>query len=1227
MTDVDIQLSDMLESYPSSMTPGFQTLLTAKKEFSELASDPTERLPPGRGRYFKHQKFMMRFLRNADDVLLCSEPGSGKSCEALSFCEKSRKELEKAKVDPSHADEKVAHFKRVIILYKGKTQKEELRKQLACKCSDGHYESGIVRKATKEKSQKSALTNEFKKAGYSFQTYIAFAHDIAKNYPTEADNERLAEDYSDTIFWIDEGHNLIVDPNNVNKYKEKQYTLATIWRVFHLARRSKRIITTATPMINDPKDLGSVLNLILPLNGIIPPGYDYRNAPPNDIRVLFPGLPFDPKTATPEQVAPYFRGQIPKEYNFETATLEDLEPLLRGRVGFIRASETGAIPVEQGIPQNGVYEINGLRYQSQLVLYPNRMSEHQTYGVEGGGGGYMMIHNAMTGQKDIFGSERQAANFVFPDGWWGNGTTEDERAARKAMKAAKAAIKAAITSEREGQSIQVEELPEGGFIPIIGGAEIPLEEEEATETERRAQQRAFRRFVNVRGDSYTPTVEFSYWLQDIRYIRMLSCKYAEIIRLIMETPGNAFVYDEFVDGSGLIVLALCLEGMGFTRYDESRSMFLGAGSDIIKPLCSGSDVDAATRRVRPDMQPRLRYALLTSETSGTKFTSMMEAINSYENRHGDYIKVFLTSRVGRDAINVNNVLQIHLVGSEWNPSAMYQAQSRGIRATSHEDLIREEQERIRAEGGDPATARVEVRIYKHAAVAANEEGSSIDLEMYLKSEYKDRTIRRLMRILKQCAIGCQVHYNRNVRPTDIDGSAACDYDVCQYSCVDPPPTEEDFSTYDVLYADEIVKDASKDIKDIYRQWNVLTLNDIANALPQYRRKYLIMALEQLITNKTPLIDRFGYTTYLREDKGSFYLDRTFPTGTPASYAMSYYTQGIIGIEQETLSNIVAKLESGENIELFARLEQIGPQGTGFIEQLGALSIESQANLLEETVIRELRGQGNDFTNAVITKFQRFLFSMNEPVTELNKANEELTIQKPKRGRRKNPEGKRRIKKINPTNVASYNIVRDEGTELVYLHTIYSQITNQTAYATTAKANKGEGRTRLLKPSEINDGWRDLNKIELPIYNAYIQIEIANRKKPLEDMGLYGFFHSNGKFLIRDRLTESAKAASDARQIKRGKVCITWSRPDLIDVMWEIGVPVPGAGTFDFVPGQEPQIIQVLFQRKINKSYEELATWSLDRLTYYYKWYVNRTNRTVICDMIKARMAETGRILE
>jgi hypothetical protein len=625
-----------------------------------------------------------------------------------------------------------------------------------------------------------------------------------------------------------------------------------------------------------------------------------------------------------------------------------------------------------------------------------------------------------------------------------------------------------------------------------------------------------------------------------------------------------------------------------------------------------------------------RYALLTQETahSDTKFASMMEAMNSYENRHGDYIKVLISSRVGRDGINVNNVLQIHLMGPEWNQSNIYQAMSRGLRATSHENLLDEERLRLAAEGQDPETARVVVKVYKHAAISPQYGTECVDYRMYRTAEAKDRSIRRILRFMKQTAVGCQIHYNRNVRAGDVDGSQACDYDVCRYQCVDPPPEEIDYSTYDLLYADDEVDEVISHLLNTFRQRNALTLDEIERLLPQFRTKYIVMALEQLVIHRRPLTDRFGYTSYLREDAGSFYLDREYPTETPAEYAMAYYTDGIIGIEPRDLADIVVELEAGEHQEVRGELENIPPDSPEFDVLLDGLTIDGRVSVLENAIMRRAQGENTPYIQAIMRKFESVIFQLHEPQTELRKVYEAKALNKPKRGRRPDPTTKRRTKKVDEA-ANQGNVVWDENTEEIYIHDLYVQLTDRTGYNTTAKVNKAEGRLRLLKPSQITTGWRDMDEVEAGVYNILLQILIARRKQHLEEQGLYGFIQAGqpgkpDRFIIRDRLTENPRANTDTRLVKRGRECKTWDRPLLVDMVWNIGVAEPG--------GVQPltraaMVNFLLAQEKFNHA-AEVNNWNDNQVMYYYKWYkATKISRAEMCEHIKYRMEVTGRMLK
>ena len=210
---------------------------------------------------------------------------------------------------------------------------------------------------------------------------------------------------------------------------------------------------------------------------------------------------------------------------------------------------------------------------SQLRIYTSYMSPMQASAYKKASG---------NSASNFYAKERQCSNFVFPDGSWGNGYSNDN--------------------------------PGGGF----------------------------QKYIIQQGDSFFPSVDLFPWLTSIGTIKTLSCKYARIIETILNNPGNVFIYGEYVVGSGNIALALCLEGLGWQRYNESTSVFVDAQNFGVKPLCSGGYQETMSRTIRSDFKTvsaggAPKYGILTIKTSGAKFQSMIEAMNSYENRHGDII--------------------------------------------------------------------------------------------------------------------------------------------------------------------------------------------------------------------------------------------------------------------------------------------------------------------------------------------------------------------------------------------------------------------------------------------------------------------------------------------------------------------------------------------------------------------------------------------------------------
>jgi len=664
-SDDDFELSDLLESYLSTFNPDFLELLSKKKEFLELKAGKNERIERGeKGEFIpqKHQEFIHRFLRDYDDLLDFAETGTGKTGSIAGFMEKVLLEHEKAQIAPSSADPKLSNFKRCVILVKGKTLTESFRNQLVSKLSNGRYLKKVIEKvpdATNEKARRTATKKILRKAGYEIDHYEKFAKKYDKMFSirpnkTKAENDNLilllAREFEDTIFWVDEAHNLNIEPDNTKERETKMLIYRTLWNIFHYAPRCKRILSSAAPALNNIDELIFLLNLILPLDGTLPNNYDYQNSSDHDLLTFFPGLnPNEARQMTPEKIGPYFRGQIyfnirkvkknndlPREIeiyeqqygsvagnkldgndnerralSLKTISDEQLEPYLRGRTFFIKNKESPAVAVEQGI----THEITSDLRTSYVTTFNTQMSDFQEEG-------YNMILAKTESSEGFEVQKRQAGNFIFPD-------------------------------ELGGYFLN----PKDGF----------------------------KKYLVKNKDNFSATEEFKYLLTKglnptnleninkiIKRVGKYGCKYAATMKGLIDYPGVQQIYSNFVKGSGGILLGVCLEMIGYERFDETSSVFT-----INKD---------GSRRVR--IPKKKRYALLNGEKASVKDISiMMELLNSDENMFGEYLQCIITSSTGREGISIYNMIVTNILNPEWNPSGNYQALSRGIRVDSQDKLL------------------------------------------------------------------------------------------------------------------------------------------------------------------------------------------------------------------------------------------------------------------------------------------------------------------------------------------------------------------------------------------------------------------------------------------------------------------------------------------------------------------------------------------------------------
>lgn len=508
-----LELDDLIVQYPPQSQSNFQTLITAKEEFASLSSGPNEALPTKIGEYFKHQKLTHTFLKNYDNLLIIDETGTGKTASVLGYIEYTINEREKRIENKFDYDEKNAYYEKIIFVGQP-LQQIEFSNQLAYKINPARYgpSKEVLEALYKDDKQKDrAIRKSIRdkiKSKYTILSYDNFyneiknkintAYTLDKSRKTNLSDEEILlpiyKEYNNTIFWMDEAHFFVTPDKKAKKFEGYEI----IHQLFHNIINSKIILSTATPMINKPSDLITIMNLILPNDGHYPRYFDDENLTDNEKRVLF---------GDREVVEENFIGQIPDNFDFNNAIIDDIEPFFRGKITYIRAGNIGVEVVNMGEDLiEG--EIKGESFIPETKVYISEMSEHQSE-----------AYNSIKKSTGVFNSEKQASNFVFPDGSFGE-----------------AGWKKYCTSK------------------VLSSKDDP--DQKGGETIYEANQ------------------ELKKYLKDIEAIREMGCKFATIIESINEMDkGCAFVLSQLVQGSGIGVLSLCFQGQGYTRFSEINSVF------------------------------------------------------------------------------------------------------------------------------------------------------------------------------------------------------------------------------------------------------------------------------------------------------------------------------------------------------------------------------------------------------------------------------------------------------------------------------------------------------------------------------------------------------------------------------------------------------------------------------------------------------------------------------
>jgi hypothetical protein len=1226
--------------YPVQNAPEFQRLISEYTEFQELASNPEDRhFYPGTHAY-RPQIFTTRFMRNYDRLFNNWQTGTGKTCAFGNFAE--------------YVEEHRGSFRQVVILAKGETHRNDLMNQLACVCTRGKYINDAVRNAQTAPSQKAAMTKAMKK-WYHFTSYKKFAwgirNEVAKlikdqtvpvsEYPDRPEFKAyVIRKYSDTIFWIDEVHELRINPETFkeNKVREKLIVYRFIHGVLQNAQRIKVVGSTATVAIHEVGEFISVANLILP----------------------------------PSR-------QIPLDLDLSEPTIEELEPYIRGLFSYVGALDNGSDLVTRGEKYEALHS-----EAPELTLYPCHMSSFQTEG-------YLKAKN--NDSNAVYDAQIQASNFVFADGTWSVGETAKEKQERRRLakirkrereEARKAQgegikVKKTVTKKpnQDKEQVKIDVVKETArlnrskstrYIEIYGDtfkatpefvkSIYPSSVKETPEFAR-----------SIRGNVFSMTSELAKLIkgkareETIRNIAKYSCKDAEIIRKLdyhwEHGNGVIFIYDPKIYGSGLVSLALCLELLGYERFYEKESIFLGEG-DKIKDFCDQDDVSGKIKEeFDPKKNPKRRYTILTSETSDARQTVLKQTVNSYANVEGRIIQVFFGTEVASQALSIDNAAAGIFRTPNWTDAQNFQTLSRIYRNNTVKN-------RLKFNLARGITTRPVVEFYAMIAIPKREGDLGVNYLQYQIASKGAVPIRKLNNVIRACAIDAQIHLKRNhpeMNFTSKTGFPTYEELLEAYErgyIVDPPAQQNITVNRNLLYIDNMVpKFVSKLEQEVFIERTFVTLSELVEEWKQ-ESQLIQFTLARIIEQKIPIKNRFGFTFYLIEDRGTYLLSRIYPLGDQRITAdVGYYTNHIILnrpyslreiIKMKTIKPFLMKLpEKREDLENFFKLPKtwrnkidfnFEPEEIVYVVER-AIEILAQTPLAESRTatgvpsIEEMQAYIKErYIIQFLWRFRFYIFRYHEPIRQIAYLKDKEQVIKSGAPKRKLWNGKyHRIPK-------DFEFKETNDSPILYAHSVWTRFGATSAHGYAAKQMKADGDIRVYDPKTRI--WRTLNaesdEHEAKAHNQKIQMLIEEMHKPFEDKVIYGYIYRTNtkkksvKFNLVDRSLQDDKA--NGKQVKWGLDCLSWLFGELMYIIARL----PNFPGFkDRRPGRKgrermiEEIVedrnparrplrnkQALTKREISKE------WDDETVQRVWSWIVDpKSSRGALCEELREYFVSNG----
>lgn len=724
------------------------------------------------------------------------------------------------------------------------------------------------KESTEERKIREKAIRELQKKHYVYLGYIAFVHFVE----TIQKDHDLGEYFSNSVFVIDEAHNLIARSGSKSKAEEEsRKTREKLQEIFRVAENTKLVLLTATPITNEIDDIIVLINLLRA----------------NDKKSIYTSNDLINQ-----------KGSSGQKLTKENLNVEKFKEFIKGYVSYVRGSHPSSFPTEIPINQYnrqiqadmfGDRLTDKLPSFKELSLVECEMSDFHFYNY------YihniMIERNSLSKGRDSHGDQLkiQAATAMYPD------VDSDD--------------------PRQG-SYRLDEL---------------LTKEKKGRVER-YRYKSDELFLDVTDENHLhstkgyPSADNKVGYPLARY----STKFYHLLHDIINNRGINFIFTRYKTAVGTIPISLMLEQNGYVRYHRNLGKPNEYSGKYSEGLSNHLDLARQGRKIKyrcicgylyeehernysgktdwsdPRKHRFLQgtYVRVDGETSDEFDQYNRTVLNSPDNRYGERIKIIVGGMNMREGVNLKYVRSVHIMNPWHNLIQIEQTIGRAIRLCSHADLDQVDQMNVKVYKyvAVPPRTKMPVKYSLSKAIETLEDSGELDLSgvkfkdrrfwlenlksnnpsnwmsvdeyIYVRALNKDYNIKFAERLMKESAVDCYLNLKTNINfPGDKDGSRVCDYTKCEYQCDYnfKPPRKPNLDTYDLYFMEPKVQDAQEVIGDLFtRNWGLMldSIVELAQKKdPKLTRDIIYLALDRIIGDPPkikpmPILDQYGRYGYL-----------------------------------------------------------------------------------------------------------------------------------------------------------------------------------------------------------------------------------------------------------------------------------------------------------------------------------------------------------------------------